>query len=61
MNFECVCVHQLELPHIDDPNIPVEMYNLAVSLIQSFDEMEGRDSRWGLSILANLKALAWTL
>lgn len=45
MNFECVCVHQLELPHIDDPNIPVEMYNLAVSLIQSFDEMEGRDSR----------------
>uniref|UniRef100_A0A671WD89 ATP-dependent RNA helicase TDRD9 n=1 Tax=Sparus aurata TaxID=8175 RepID=A0A671WD89_SPAAU len=35
---------RLELPHIDDPNIPVEMYNLAVSLIQSFDEMEGRDS-----------------
>uniref|UniRef100_A0A671WK84 ATP-dependent RNA helicase TDRD9 n=1 Tax=Sparus aurata TaxID=8175 RepID=A0A671WK84_SPAAU len=32
---------RLELPHIDDPNIPVEMYNLAVSLIQSFDEMEG--------------------
>ncbi|KAM8737457.1 ATP-dependent RNA helicase TDRD9 isoform 2-T2 [Acanthopagrus schlegelii] len=35
---------RFELPHIDDPNIPVEMYSLAVSLIQSFDEMEGRDS-----------------
>uniref|UniRef100_A0A8C4NIM8 ATP-dependent RNA helicase TDRD9 n=1 Tax=Dicentrarchus labrax TaxID=13489 RepID=A0A8C4NIM8_DICLA len=29
------------LPHTDDPHITVEMYNLAISLIQSFDEMEG--------------------
>uniref|UniRef100_A0A4W6FKY9 ATP-dependent RNA helicase TDRD9 n=1 Tax=Lates calcarifer TaxID=8187 RepID=A0A4W6FKY9_LATCA len=27
-------------PHLDDPHISVEMYNLAISLIQSFDEME---------------------
>ncbi|XP_035529737.1 ATP-dependent RNA helicase TDRD9 [Morone saxatilis] len=36
---------RVELPHIDDPHITVEMYNLAISLIQSFDEMEGKDSR----------------
>ncbi|XP_041669386.1 ATP-dependent RNA helicase TDRD9 [Cheilinus undulatus] len=29
--------------HPDDPHIPVEMYNLAISLIQSFDEMESKD------------------
>uniref|UniRef100_A0A7N6C3D4 ATP-dependent RNA helicase TDRD9 n=1 Tax=Anabas testudineus TaxID=64144 RepID=A0A7N6C3D4_ANATE len=31
-------------PHPEDPQISVEMYNLAISLIQSFDEMEGKDS-----------------
>lgn len=38
-------LHQVESPHLDDPHISVEMYNLAISLIQSFDEMEGKDSR----------------
>uniref|UniRef100_A0A672ZLW6 RNA helicase n=1 Tax=Sphaeramia orbicularis TaxID=375764 RepID=A0A672ZLW6_9TELE len=33
-----------KLPHLDDPYISVEMYNLAISLIQSFDELEGKDS-----------------
>lgn len=51
------CVHQGALPHVDDPRISVEMYNLAISLIQSFDEMEGKESRWGLSIIAHLTAL----
>ncbi|XP_029981814.1 ATP-dependent RNA helicase TDRD9 [Sphaeramia orbicularis] len=35
---------KVELPHLDDPYISVEMYNLAISLIQSFDELEGKDS-----------------
>ncbi|KAM7375860.1 hypothetical protein PAMP_005626 [Pampus punctatissimus] len=34
----------VESPHSDDPHISVQMYNLAISLIQSFDEMEGKDS-----------------
>ncbi|KAA0718071.1 ATP-dependent RNA helicase TDRD9 [Triplophysa tibetana] len=29
----------------DDPYIPEEMYNVAVSLIQNFDEVEGKDQR----------------
>ncbi|KAL6488110.1 hypothetical protein MHYP_G00047360 [Metynnis hypsauchen] len=29
--------------HPDDPYITVEMYNVAVSLVQSFDEMEAKD------------------
>ncbi|XP_041810147.1 ATP-dependent RNA helicase TDRD9 [Chelmon rostratus] len=33
----------VEVPHIDKPHISVEMYNLAISLIQSFDELEGKD------------------
>uniref|UniRef100_A0A3B4T453 ATP-dependent RNA helicase TDRD9 n=1 Tax=Seriola dumerili TaxID=41447 RepID=A0A3B4T453_SERDU len=37
--------YRVELLHIDDPHISVEMYNLAISLIQSFDEMEGKDSK----------------
>uniref|UniRef100_A0A4W6FL00 ATP-dependent RNA helicase TDRD9 n=1 Tax=Lates calcarifer TaxID=8187 RepID=A0A4W6FL00_LATCA len=36
--------YRVESPHLDDPHISVEMYNLAISLIQSFDEMEGKDS-----------------
>lgn len=52
---ECnVCLYQTELLDPEDPQISVEMYKLSVSLIQSFDEMEGRDSRWGLIILVHL-------
>uniref|UniRef100_A0A3Q3GEP4 ATP-dependent RNA helicase TDRD9 n=1 Tax=Labrus bergylta TaxID=56723 RepID=A0A3Q3GEP4_9LABR len=36
--------NRAESPHTEDPHISVEMYNLAISLIQSFDEMEGKDS-----------------
>ncbi|XP_071383843.1 ATP-dependent RNA helicase TDRD9 [Centroberyx affinis] len=35
--------YRAQSPQLDDPNISVEMYNLAISLIQSFDEMEGKD------------------
>ncbi|XP_047466283.1 ATP-dependent RNA helicase TDRD9 isoform X2 [Mugil cephalus] len=35
--------HRIESPHPDDPNISTEMYNVAISLIHSFDEMEGKD------------------
>ncbi|XP_019940808.2 ATP-dependent RNA helicase TDRD9 isoform X2 [Paralichthys olivaceus] len=37
--------YKFEPRHPDDPYISVEMYNLAISLIQSFDELEGKDSR----------------
>nr|XP_046268052.1 ATP-dependent RNA helicase TDRD9 isoform X1 [Scatophagus argus] len=36
--------YRVELPHIDDPHISVDMYNLAIILIQSFDEMDGKDA-----------------
>uniref|UniRef100_UPI0037E94C75 ATP-dependent RNA helicase TDRD9 n=1 Tax=Semicossyphus pulcher TaxID=241346 RepID=UPI0037E94C75 len=36
--------YRAESPQPYDPYISVEMYNLAISLIQSFDEMEGKDS-----------------
>uniref|UniRef100_A0AAQ5XR48 ATP-dependent RNA helicase TDRD9 n=1 Tax=Amphiprion ocellaris TaxID=80972 RepID=A0AAQ5XR48_AMPOC len=39
------------LHHPDDPRITPEMYNLAISLIQSFDEMEGKDSSCKFSVL----------
>ncbi|KAM4625880.1 ATP-dependent RNA helicase TDRD9 [Polymixia lowei] len=32
-----------ESQNTDDPGIPAEMYNVAVGLIQSFDEMEAKD------------------
>lgn len=54
-------VQQVKLPHVDCPGISVEMYNLAISLIQSFDEMEGKESRWGLSIRAQSTSLQQTL
>lgn len=41
---EC-CVPQACGPYYDNPYISPEMYNLAISLIQSFDEMEGKESR----------------
>ncbi|TNM95427.1 hypothetical protein fugu_016510 [Takifugu bimaculatus] len=31
-------------PHYDHPSISLEMYNVAISLIQSFDELEGKES-----------------
>ncbi|XP_040916868.1 ATP-dependent RNA helicase TDRD9 [Toxotes jaculatrix] len=36
--------YRVESPHQDDPYIPAEMYSLAISLIQSFDEMESKDT-----------------
>uniref|UniRef100_A0A8C4GVH0 RNA helicase n=1 Tax=Dicentrarchus labrax TaxID=13489 RepID=A0A8C4GVH0_DICLA len=49
------------LPHTDDPHITVEMYNLAISLIQSFDEMEetggGRTSSERGSVLVFLPGI----
>uniref|UniRef100_A0A8C9XGP7 ATP-dependent RNA helicase TDRD9 n=1 Tax=Sander lucioperca TaxID=283035 RepID=A0A8C9XGP7_SANLU len=36
--------YRVESPPSGDPHISVEIYNLAISLIQSFDEMEGKDS-----------------
>ncbi|XP_054469828.1 ATP-dependent RNA helicase TDRD9 [Anoplopoma fimbria] len=39
--------YKAELLHLEEPHISVEMYNLAISLIQSFDEMEGKDSSKG--------------
>ncbi|XP_028251594.1 ATP-dependent RNA helicase TDRD9 [Parambassis ranga] len=35
---------RVEAPYSDDPRIPADMYNLAISLIKSFDETEGKDS-----------------
>ncbi|XP_068435838.1 ATP-dependent RNA helicase TDRD9 isoform X2 [Clinocottus analis] len=35
--------YRKEMLHLEDPRISVEMYNLAITLIQSFDEMEGKD------------------
>lgn len=49
-----LCVHQWEMPHTDDPHITKDMYNLAIGLIQSFDEMEGKESRWGQRIIVHL-------
>ncbi|KAM6912257.1 ATP-dependent RNA helicase TDRD9 [Xenentodon cancila] len=37
--------YRVESPSPDDPNISPDMYNLAVGIIQSFDAMEGKDSR----------------
>lgn len=54
-------MQQVRVPHVDCPGISVEMYNLAISLIQSFDEMEGKESRWGLSIRAHPTSLKQTL
>ncbi|KAG9336632.1 hypothetical protein JZ751_002979 [Albula glossodonta] len=36
-------VFEMEAPHADEPYISTEMYNVAVSLIQSFDELESKD------------------
>ncbi|XP_055087287.1 ATP-dependent RNA helicase TDRD9 [Periophthalmus magnuspinnatus] len=39
--------YRTKLPQPDDPFISVDMYNIAVSLIQSFDEVEGKDCSLG--------------
>ncbi|XP_041827179.1 ATP-dependent RNA helicase TDRD9 [Melanotaenia boesemani] len=36
--------YRIDSPCPDDPYISAEMYNLAISLIQRFDEIEGKDS-----------------
>ncbi|CAL1575135.1 unnamed protein product [Knipowitschia caucasica] len=36
--------HCRAFPHPDDPDISIDMYNLAINLIQSFDEVEEKDS-----------------
>lgn len=54
--YLCVLPHQVDSPHPDDPKISVEMYSLAISLIQSFDEMEGKDSRWSLSVCTSVRS-----
>lgn len=41
---EFACVQQVDSPHGDDPHISKEMYDVAIGLIQSFDEMEGEES-----------------
>lgn len=41
---------QLDLTLPQDPYITEEMYNVAVSLIQSFDEMEAKDHRLEISM-----------
>ncbi len=46
--FVCVC--QVDLTFPVDPCITEEMYNVAVSLIQSFDEMEAKDQRSGITM-----------
>ncbi len=41
---------QVDLTFPVDPCITEEMYNVAVSLIQSFDEMEAKDQRSGITM-----------
>ncbi|XP_068615221.1 ATP-dependent RNA helicase TDRD9-like, partial [Brachionichthys hirsutus] len=43
-DFHKLVPRLVEFPHADDPRISAEMYNLAISLIQSFEEVEGRDA-----------------
>ncbi|XP_076014599.1 ATP-dependent RNA helicase TDRD9 [Genypterus blacodes] len=38
-----VCVRQVVSAHSEDPYISVEMYNVAIGLIQSFDELEEKE------------------
>lgn len=40
-----VCTHQMVPLHWDEPGISVQMYNVAISLIESFDTMEDKDRR----------------
>lgn len=40
-----LCVQQEDRLNADEPHISKEMYDVAIGLIQSFDEMEGEESR----------------
>uniref|UniRef100_A0A8C9WQN2 ATP-dependent RNA helicase TDRD9 n=1 Tax=Scleropages formosus TaxID=113540 RepID=A0A8C9WQN2_SCLFO len=45
-DLHSLCPHRVVNPSPEDPTIAPEMYNLAISLIQSFDKMEAKDWRW---------------
>ena len=49
-----MCVLQVDSPHPDSPLITVEMYNIAVGLIQRFDEMEAKDERLGIKMIQKI-------
>ncbi|XP_062851750.1 ATP-dependent RNA helicase TDRD9 [Trichomycterus rosablanca] len=42
-DLKSILPFRVDTPYSDDPHIIVEMYNVAVSLIQSFDEMEAKE------------------
>ncbi|XP_018582855.2 ATP-dependent RNA helicase TDRD9 [Scleropages formosus] len=42
-DLHSLCPHRVVNPSPEDPTIAPEMYNLAISLIQSFDKMEAKD------------------
>nr|XP_057945957.1 ATP-dependent RNA helicase TDRD9 isoform X2 [Doryrhamphus excisus] len=46
-DLQHLCLYSLDSAHLDDPHISAEMYDLAISLIQSFDKLEGQDSSNG--------------
>ncbi|XP_054653548.1 ATP-dependent RNA helicase TDRD9 [Dunckerocampus dactyliophorus] len=43
-DLQHLCLYSLDSAHLDDPHISAQMYDLAISLIQSFDKLEGQDS-----------------
>lgn len=47
-------VRQVDSTHAGDPSISKETYDVAIGLIQSFDEMEGEDFRWARRITLEL-------
>uniref|UniRef100_A0A4W4EBT1 ATP-dependent RNA helicase TDRD9 n=1 Tax=Electrophorus electricus TaxID=8005 RepID=A0A4W4EBT1_ELEEL len=42
-DIKSILPFKMDGPHPDDPCISMEMYNMAVSLIQSFDDLEARE------------------
>lgn len=49
-NMGCVCVCEVDMSFPGDPYITAEMYNVAVSLIQNFDEMETKQQRSAFTV-----------
>ncbi|XP_061896863.1 ATP-dependent RNA helicase TDRD9-like [Entelurus aequoreus] len=43
-DLQHLSLYSVDSTHLDDPHISAQMYDLAVSLIQSFDKIEGQDS-----------------
>ncbi|XP_061824859.2 ATP-dependent RNA helicase TDRD9 [Nerophis lumbriciformis] len=43
-DLQHLSLYSVDSAHLDEPHISAQMYDLAVSLIQSFDKMEGQDS-----------------